>query len=284
MADVTPDAKGGRAPSTIVESEMRDGPRTVAKGKDSELLLGSPFRPRKVKKAFEQVADQIREMIYRGVLVRNDRLPSETALARQFGVSRATVREALRLLAAQSLIRTDKGAAGGSFVTLPSVDHISEFLNANISLLTAARDVTLEEFLEVRRLLEVPAARLAAERHDVEGLHRIGGAVPDAPLGLNTEQQFSYNQEFHSAIVSAAGNTLMMIAAQPIFSVLQTNLARSVLGAEFHRVINAHHQAITAAIGEGDADKAADLMDEHLAYLVPYYEKAWRHAKKDLSP
>ena len=83
-------------------------------------------------------------------------------LAREFGVSRATVREALRILAAQNLIRTTKGAGGGSYVTLPTVDHISEFLRGNLNLLSEAEHVSLEELLEVRELVEVPAARLAA--------------------------------------------------------------------------------------------------------------------------
>src|SRR5262249_20886659 len=82
---------------------------------------------RRVRKAYEQVADQLRDLILAGELSRGERLPNENMLAREFGVSRATVREALRLLAAQNLIRTAKGAGGGSYVTLPSVDHISEF-------------------------------------------------------------------------------------------------------------------------------------------------------------
>ncbi len=97
-------------------------------------------------------------------MARGERLPNEIVLAAELEVSRATVREALRLLAAQSLIRTARGAGGGSYVTLPTVDHISEFLTANIGLLTDARDFTLDELIEARMLLEVPAARLAARR------------------------------------------------------------------------------------------------------------------------
>jgi GntR family transcriptional repressor for pyruvate dehydrogenase complex len=240
------------------------------------------FPARRVKTAYEQVADQIHALIFSGALGRGDRLPSEAALGAQFGVSRATVREALRLLAAQNLIRTDKGASGGSFVTLPSVDHISETLNSNISLLTAARDITLDEFLEAREMLEVPAARMAAERHDPHGLHHIHESIPGRPLNLNTDQQFTYNRDFHSAIVEAAGNTLIVISAQPIFSVLQTNLARSTLDQAFHAAINAHHVEIADAIEQGDGDGAAGLMHEHLTFLRPYYEKAWKHAKKEL--
>jgi DNA-binding FadR family transcriptional regulator len=244
------------------------------------------FPTKPVKKAYEQVAEQLQEMIFRGVLNRGDRLPSETALATQYGVSRATVREALRLLAAQNLIRTGKGATGGSFVTLPSIDHISEFLNANISLLTAAQDVTLEEFLEARELLEVPAARLAAARRSRIELDHVNETVPHQHQTetLSTEQQFAYNKGFHSAVVEASRNTLIVIAAQPIFSVLQTNLARSVLDQAFYRTINDHHREIADAIGRGDCDASGDLMHEHLAYLRPFYETAWKHAKKEAFP
>jgi DNA-binding FadR family transcriptional regulator len=79
-------------------------------------------------------------------------------------------------------------------------------------------------------------------------------------------------------IIEACGNTLLAIAAQPVFTVLQTNLARSTLGRRFHRAINEHHRAIIAAIAEGDADAAGGEMLSHLQFLRPFYEKAWRHA------
>lgn len=232
----------------------------------------------RVRKAYEQVADQLRELIVGGELSRGERLPNENTLAHEFGVSRATVREALRLLAAQNLIRTAKGAGGGSYVTLPSVDHISEFLHASINLLTEAQDVSLEEFLEARELLEVPAARLAAQRRSEGDLELLRAAIPSEPLKLGTQEQFVYNKEFHSVIIEACGNTLLAIAAQPVFTVLQTNLARSTLGRRFHRAINEHHRAIIAAIAEGDADAAGGEMLSHLQFLRPFYEKAWRHA------
>ena len=109
-------------------------------------------------KAYEQVADRLRQLIVSEELARGERLPNELQLADEFGVSRATVREALRLLAAQSLIRTAKGVGGGSYVTAPSAENVSESLRSGLGLMTSSADVTLEELLEVRALLEVPAA------------------------------------------------------------------------------------------------------------------------------
>jgi DNA-binding FadR family transcriptional regulator len=184
------------------------------------------------------------------------------------------------VLSTQYLVRTTKGTAGGSFVTLPTVDHISDFLSANISLLSQTEDVSLDEFLELRELLEVPAARLAARRRSPAHLDDLLASIPDAPLRMGIEEQFVYNRDFHSALVLASGNALLSIAAQPIFSVLQTNLQRSTLGKTFHRRVNEDHRAIAAAVQAGDEAAAGEQMHEHLAFLRPMYERAWRFAKR----
>ena len=230
-------------------------------------------------KQYELVADRLRQRVVHGELQPGQRLPNEAVLATDFGVSRATVREALRVLATQSLIRTSKGAGGGSYVTLPSVNGVSEYVQSSISLLADSDDVTLEELLEARELLEVPAARLAAERRGEDELKRLRDAIPDEPLRLGTQRQFVYNQDFHLAVIDGCRNALLAIAAQPVFAVLQRNLARSRLGARFHRAINEHHRAIAAAIEAGDADAAGGEMYDHLEYLRPYYARAWRSAR-----
>lgn len=243
----------------------------------SNSTLAVVIRP--VRKAYEQAADQLRELIVSGHLPAGHRLPNEVVLARDFGISRTTMREALRLLAAQNLIRTEKGATGGSFVTLPTVDHISEFLQASIGLLTETRNVSLDEFLEARELLEARAARLAAQNRTEDDLVRLRATIPDQPLELGVDEQFVHNKDFHSVVLESAGNTLLRIAALPLFSIMQTNLARSVLGPDFHSSINDAHQRIADAVGAGDAELAEQEMRDHLAYLRPAYEKAWQHAR-----
>ncbi len=229
-------------------------------------------------RAYEEVAGRLRAQILEGVLEEGCRLPKETVLADAFHVSRATVREALRLLAAQGLIRTAKGAGGGSFVTVPSALHLTESLRSGIGLLTTADDLTLEELLEARELLEVPAAGLAARRCSDEDLLLLQAAIPERPLQLPTEAQFVHNRDFHSCVIAACGNTLLSIAAQPVFAVLQTHLSRSRLGRSWHRSINEHHRGIAAAIESGDAQAAEEQMREHLRWLRPHYERAWRAA------
>ena len=80
-------------------------------------------------------------------------------------------------------------------------------------------------------------------------------------------------------MIEGSRNQLLTIAAQPVFAVLQRNLARSKLGVSFHRTINEHHRVIAAAIEAGDADAAGGEMHAHLEYLRPYYERAWRSAR-----
>lgn len=255
-----------------------------------DTALGGRLRPverssavplRRVRKSYEQVADQLRALIVGGQLLRDERLPNEAQLAHAFGVSRATVREALRLLAAQSLIRTAKGAGGGSYVTLPTVDHLSELMGSSIGLLADARDLTLAELIEARELLEVPAARLAARRRREDDVTRLRASIPSAASRFDTTEEFIHNREFHSTLIECCGNQLLRIAAEPIFLALQTSLSRSGLTRRFHVTIHAYHARIAEAVEAGDEDAAASEMKSHLESLVPAYEKAWRDVRQE---
>jgi DNA-binding FadR family transcriptional regulator len=231
---------------------------------------------RRVKRAYEQVADQLRELILVGKLRTGSRLPTEVELAVQLGVSRSTVREALRQLSAEGLVRTSKGTGGGSYITQPSLDRISGYLTTNISLLIDSAELSLAEFLEARELLEVPAARIAAERAAPEERARLRALVPDGLDALTIGEQFTLNRDFHSSIVDLCANSLVSLAAAPIFVVLQTRLARTNLDSSFHAAINRHHREIAGRVEQADPEGAGDAMREHLQWLRPSYERAWR--------
>ena len=137
-------------------------PATSCVRATAEHRILRAMKVERIRKAYEQVADQLLSMINSGELKPGDRLPSEAELAADFGVSRTTVREALRILATRNLIHTRKGMAGGHFIVEPTVGSISEFLVANYGLLTAANTVTLEHLLQAREMIEGPAAAIAA--------------------------------------------------------------------------------------------------------------------------
>lgn len=230
---------------------------------------------RPIRKAHEQIADQIRDLIVNGQIGPGERLPSESALATQFGASRATVREALRALGSQNLIRTVRGTAGGSFVTRPSPEHIAEFLNTNFSLLSQTDDVTVAQFLEARAFLEVPAAIIAARREDSSWLEDLRKEIPDTPLTINRDAQIIRNSNFHMALVLASGNPLLSIAMKPILFVLQTHLKRSTLGIDYQERVVCEHRAILAALESKDEERIETELQEHLEFLRPHYEHAW---------
>ena len=282
-SEVEPDAAGGVQGLLVAQEDaiaVGDAGRATA----AAFALGSnELSLRKVKRAYEQIADQFRELILIGKLKPGMRLPTEVELAAQLGVGRSTVREALRQLSAEGLVRTAKGTGGGSYVTQPTFDRLSIYLSTNISLLTNSAEVSLEEFLEARTLLEVPAARLAASRCSHGETQRLYGAVPgEGSLDvLTTSEQFIFNRDFHSTIFDICGNSLLSLAAAPIFVVLQTRLARTSLDETFHSTINLHHRLIAAAIEQGDGEAAAGAMEEHLDWLRPVHERAWRSIGRD---
>ena len=176
-----------------------------------------PVPVRRVRKAYEQVADQLRELIMTGELAPASGCPTRRC-------SRASSASAERRSARRcgcSPPRTcsapAKGAGGGSYVTIPSVDHISDFLSSNINLLTGNRDLTLEELIEARMLLEIPAARLAAERRREEDLERLRASIPLDAVHLDTREEFRPQRGVPPTIIECCGNTLLYIAAQPVF-------------------------------------------------------------------
>jgi DNA-binding transcriptional MocR family regulator len=91
----------------------------------------------RVRPAYRQVADELRSQIMRGALAPGERLPSEAELSRAFGVSRSTVREALRSLTSQHLIETLRGVQGGSFVAAPDPARVVEDVGSALGVLVA---------------------------------------------------------------------------------------------------------------------------------------------------
>ena len=159
---------------------------------------GLPISP--VPPAYEQVAIQLQELIIKGTLTVGERLPAEGEMAAQFGVSRSTIREALRGLSSQRLVYTKRGVSGGTFVAEPSSEHVHTYLETTIGLLSGADVVSVDEILEARELFEVPAARLAAVRRSEDDLSRLRATLaPDD--GTDQSHGFVGHREFHFAIL-----------------------------------------------------------------------------------
>ena len=130
--------------------------------------------------ASEQIAHEIRMYIEREGLQPGDRIGTEHELAREFGVSRPTLREGLRRLAGSHLIRVQKGRAGGVFVENTPNEGIGRHVSESIAAMLESDSVTLYELLEARMFLEVPLAGMAAERSDEATIEALTDAIEDA--------------------------------------------------------------------------------------------------------
>src|SRR5207245_10555911 len=119
-------------------------------------------------RASEEIVSQIERAIFDGELQTGDRLESERELAERFGVSRITVRDALRVLEARGLVHVKVGASGGAFVSDTNVDQVAESISTMIQL----RRMTLSGVAEARTVVETATSELAAERADPAAILR----------------------------------------------------------------------------------------------------------------
>ncbi len=217
------------------------------------------FEARTVQRPRQQVEDQIRTAILSGALKTGQKLPTEVALAQDFGVSRSTVREALRALVVDGLIEKVPGAGGGSFVRMLDHQAFGDELGQDIEKLLRAGVLDAAEPAELRRLVEAVCARLAASRRGAEDLDELAAVVAAEP-GPEADERF------HELIARAAGNRLAAALLRGLYQVTEPvgQLAQSAdrkAGAASRRA------AIVGAIRSGDGDAAASAMAEHLSYL-----------------
>jgi GntR family transcriptional regulator, transcriptional repressor for pyruvate dehydrogenase complex len=181
------------------------------------------------------------------------------------------VREALRSLMSQNLVETTRGTTGGTFVAVPATGAISDLIEANLGLLAVSRTVSVEELLETREMLEVPAARMAAQRRSAADLDAFRVWLV-APESVSTDELFEANRNFHQAVVTASRNGLLDVVCRPIFGVLRTRFLRSEAPDEFWAEVDADHRDIADAIAARDGERAGELMQTHLTRLRGTYE------------
>jgi GntR family transcriptional regulator, transcriptional repressor for pyruvate dehydrogenase complex len=227
----------------------------------------------KVRPGYQQVADQLRELILEGRINAGERLPTESELTDMFGASRSTVREALRILSSQNLIVTARGAGGGTFVSRPEPRYVSDFLETSFGLLSDSEHLTVDDLLEAREILEVPAAGFAALRRTEDHLDALRSCFPTRGEDASRAHLFEGNLRFHITIVEAAGSMVLPVITRPIFSVLRTRFLRDAAPPAFWKQVARDHREILAAIEEGSEADARAQMERHLENLRPTYEE-----------
>ena len=220
-----------------------------------------------VQRPRQQVEHQIRRAILDGTLPEGTRLPSETSLAESFGVSRATIREALRSLIEGGLL--EKGATTTSGLSVQSVDHraLSRIVSDRLGSILDVGSITPEEISMFRDLLEVPSARLAADNRTAANLEQLHNIIDEERAVTYDDPSVpELNARFHVEIANATGNRVLASFVAALHRTAHP-LAFVNTDAELGRVAVTHHIKLYKAIEAKDAEDATRQMRSHLDYL-----------------
>ncbi|MBB5070510.1 FCD domain-containing protein [Saccharopolyspora gloriosae] len=229
------------------------------------------FAPVARTRAHEAVKAQIEEKILQGQLQPGDRLPSERELCAQMGVSRPTVREAMRTLeSAGVVVLRPNDPTGGAIVRMP------DGANLERSLLDLVRysQLSLGDLIGFRMLVETTACHLAAQRRDqaqIDGIVRAQLAVEAAVESGTNEEYIAADVEFHVSVARASGNRLLELSTSAVRAAMAGLIGDATLkgGDAVKRDFVRRHGAVVDAIRLGDPDLASscarrDIVDYYL--------------------
>ncbi len=226
--------------------------------------------PVSTQRASEAICEQIRTLILSGELKPGDRLPSERAMMDMLGRSRPTIREALRMLENDELVRIVPGS-GGAIIMQPSSQSVEQPLETMLSL----EGVSNAELLEFRRLNEVAAAGWAAERRTDEELAHLSELLLLSERNNRDFRSFAeYDLAFHQAIASAGHNRIAAIVDkvvhQLVLNILLTSHAKKQKREQKQMMdsISLSHRAVYDAIAVKDASAAREAMGIHIGLFA----------------
>lgn len=237
--------------------------------------MGLKFEPLKTESLAKQISETIRLAIVEGDLKVDEQLPTEQNLAARFGVSRPTIREALKRLAAQNLIRSRRGPTGGTFVNRPDALEAQSAMTNITALMTTMGEFDLSDIAEARRELEIICVKLAAQR--CEKIHldamRVEIAIQETPNMID-EDFCSSDVRFHRALVDASGNAMLRFMMSSVIEATQPIVNLIVFPFWDKKKTIDQHKRILASITQGDSQGAIQALSEQMDDLQERYRKA----------
>ena len=236
---------------------------------------------------YQLIVDQIEHAIVTGEIPVGSQLASERDLMVQFGVSRPTVREALRILQSMGLIASRPGMRGGPLVLAPS----PQILTRSFRAMVGTDAMSVSDLVEYRILLEGTTSRLAALRHTDEQLGRIRAAIERMEAGAaeNSSDFADADLEFHEAIWEASGNSVLHMSGQAVSSFLRQVMQRHAEG-DHHdnreKLENARiDRGLFAAIEARDSLEAGRIARQAIAdrFAPMFDDDEWRETLRMLA-
>lgn len=229
------------------------------------------FSPIKNTKVYEQVIVQIKNMIANGTLKRGDKLPSERDLVEELGVSRTSIREALRALEVIGLIECRQGE--GNFIN-------SDFQNSlfePLSIMFMLQESSPSEIVELRKIIETETAALAANNiTDVE-VSEIKVLIERLKESTDENNSAAIDKEFHYMIAKASRNFLVVSILEAVSGLIDTfikDARRKILTEEANKEkLIVQHEDVYKALLSHDSDAAARAMADHLEFANEYMNK-----------
>jgi DNA-binding FadR family transcriptional regulator len=223
-------------------------------------------RPRRTLKTSELVARDIATSMRQRKLQPGDMLPPESQLILQYRVSRATLREALRLLEVTGAITIKPGPGGGPVVA----DISSRDFGSMATLHFFFSGATMKELLEAQLIMEPLLARLAAERQQPERLAELRGLTEDQPPPDDETRYLHVSHGFHHVVAGSSGNRVLDLFARSLTEIFTDRIAGALYPPGSRAHVQREHAAIAGAILRGDGRRAETLMRRHMEEFVQY--------------
>ncbi len=232
-----------------------------------------------VLKAAQALAQTLKGDILAGRTQPGQTLPPPDDLARQYQVSRPTVREALNLLESQGLVRLKRGPRGGAIVQRP--DHRA--ITRALADLLEYEHVTLAQILEVRAILEPAAARMAASRVTPEDLRALEQSVREMEAKAGDGAAWLANGiSFHTVVFRASRNPVLGAFMDSLSHIMYPRAESAGTPPEARPVALEEHRAVLASLARGDGDAAERAMAHHMCRMAA--RRAAAHANGSTHP
>jgi GntR family transcriptional repressor for pyruvate dehydrogenase complex len=220
------------------------------------------FRPVSVDRISQVIVNQIKLLMREGKLANGDRLPSERDLCKRFGVSRVTVREALRVLEGSGLIEIRVGARGGSFVSSPTMERLGE----GLADLMALSPLTPSDVTEARTVIEVGILPFVVERATEADIANLRRMVEEGHAALSRNAYtMNLSAAFHVGVATSAHNPAIESLVQSFHGPLLLSLRQArIVAPAMGRKGTEEHAALVDAIEKRNVEAAIQVMTTHL--------------------